>query len=104
MSKSQQWKEAERELARDMGGTRTGPRGFGLPDVIHPRWAPEIKYGEQRWFTAQLLKDIKQAETNAKGMPWFVYLREKITGRRFVVVPYKDFIRLLKLENEKYER
>ncbi len=103
MPRSNQWKEAERELARAMGGERTGPRGFGLPDVQHPRWAPEVKYGQARWFTAQLEKDLKQAETNAKGRRWFVYLRWKGSGRRMIVVPYAWFIELIEMENKKYE-
>lgn len=102
MARSQQWKAAERELAKAMNGERTGPRGFGLPDVLHPRWNPEVKYGKARWFTAQLNKDLKQAETNARGGRWFVYLREAITGRRYVVIPYIYFLDLLKIEEEKY--
>jgi hypothetical protein len=31
---SKQWKDWEREVARDLGGTRTGPRGFDVPDVV----------------------------------------------------------------------
>jgi len=99
MARSQQWKVAERELAKAMGGERTGPRGLGLPDVQHSTWAPEVKYGEPRWFTAQLKKDIKQAETNARGKPWFVYLREKVTGKRYIVIPFEYFIPLIQESN-----
>lgn len=104
MTKSQQWKATERELAKAMGGIRTGPRGTNTPDVIHPRWSPECKFGQPRWFSAQLNKDIEQAKRNAGGKKWFIYIREAVTGRRFIVVPYQEFIELLKLEEEKHER
>ncbi len=45
MTQSKQWKEWEREVARDLGGTRTGPRGFDVPDVIDlpGGFSPECK-------------------------------------------------------------
>ena len=45
-NRSKQWKDWEREVARDLGGKRTGPRGFDVPDVVGLpiEFAPECKY------------------------------------------------------------
>ena len=42
---SKQWKTWEREVASDLGGKRTGPRGEDLPDVMDlpGNFAPECK-------------------------------------------------------------
>lgn len=86
----------EREVAKDLGGERTGPRGLGLPDVSaieapHPfnLYAPECKYGQR---LALREADIQQAIKNARGRRWGLFLREAKTGRRMVALPYADFL------------
>jgi hypothetical protein len=90
---SKQWKDWEREVARDLGGTRTGPRGFDVPDVIDlPQgFAPECKYQKRLSLKDA---DLKQADHNARGNEWSLFLREAQTGRRLVVVPYKTFLKM----------
>jgi hypothetical protein len=92
-NRSKQWKDWEREVARDLGGTRTGPRGFDVPDVIDlpGDFAPECKYQKRLSLKDA---DLKQAAHNARGREWAVFLREAKTGRRFVVVPYKTFLKM----------
>ena len=92
-SRSKQWKDWEREVAKDLGGKRTGPRGFNLPDVSElPReFAPECKYQKRLSLKDA---DLKQAEHNARKNEWSLFLREARSGRRFVVVPYKTFIKM----------
>lgn len=92
-NRSKQWKDWEREVARDLGGTRTGPRGFDVPDVIDlpGGFAPECKYQKR---LALRDADLKQAAHNARGNEWSLFLREAKTGRRFVVVPYKLFLKM----------
>jgi hypothetical protein len=89
---SKQWKDWEREVARDLGGTRTGPRGFDVPDVIDlpEQFAPECKYQKRLSLKDA---DLKQAEHNARGNEWSLFLREAHTGRRLVVVPYQTFLK-----------
>ena len=91
--RSKQWKDWEREVAKDLGGKRTGPRGFNLPDVSElPReFAPECKYQKRLSLKDA---DLKQAEHNARKREWALFLREARTGRRFVVVPYKTFLKM----------
>ena len=92
-NRSKQWKDWEREVARDLGGTRTGPRGFDVPDVINlPKgFAPECKYQKRLSLKDA---DLKQAEHNARKNEWSLFLREARSGRRFVVVPYKTFLKM----------
>lgn len=92
-NKSKQWKDWEREVARDLGGTRTGPRGFDVPDVIDlfQDFAPECKYQKR---LALKSADLEQANHNARGKEWSLFLRESHSGRRFVVVPYKTFLKM----------
>ena len=90
---SKQCKDWEREVARDLGGTRTGPRGFDVPDVIDlPReFAPECKYQKR---LSLKNADLEQADHNARGKEWALFLRESHTGRRYTVVPYKTFLKM----------
>lgn len=90
--RSQQWKSHEREVAKDLGGVRTGPRGFDLPDVSGlDDLAVEAKYMQR----LSLRTDhLEQAIKNAKGVPWILALREAKTGRRVVVLDYKHFLDL----------
>lgn len=94
--KSQQWKALERQVARDIGGERTGPTGKDSPDVLHDEWGPECKYGQERWYTANMKAAFAQAENNARGKKWFVVTHEKNTRNRYVTIPYKWFIELIK--------
>ena len=92
-NRSKQWKEWEREVARDLGGVRTGPRGSDVPDVtdLPIDFAPECKYQKRLSLKD---KDLTQAKHNARGSEWALFLRESRSGRRFVVVPYKTFIKM----------
>jgi hypothetical protein len=91
LAQSKQWKVWERECAKDLGGTRTGPRGFGLPDVADIPIALEAKYMQ----ALSLRGDhLKQAQTNANGLPWALALREAKTGRRVAVCDWSFFVEL----------
>ena len=89
------WKAWEREVARDLGGERTGPTGFDLPDVKGvPLIAPECKY-----MGRMSLRDVdrQQARENAikVGRMPVRFLKEKGTGRKEVVIEYDDFIAII---------
>lgn len=81
----------EREVAKALGGKRTGPTGMDDPDVtdLPIPFAPECKYRQR---LSILDSDIKQATRNARGLPWGVFIREAKSGRRFVVLPYSVFL------------
>ena len=65
------WKAVERAIARLFGGKRTGPIGSGVPDILHPWLAIEVK---SRKRLPKLLHDtMQQAEENA-GNPAFLKL------------------------------
>ena len=91
------WKAWERKVAKDLGGTRTGPRGHDLPDSIDaPLIAPECKLYEKFIF---LEADMEQARNNAKNIPGdklpAVFIKEKKRGGRMAVrMDYEDFLRL----------
>lgn len=91
------WKAWERKVAKDLGGTRTGPRGHDLPDSIDaPLIAPECKLYEKFIF---LEADMEQARNNAKNIPGdklpAVFIKEKKRGGRMAVrMDYDDFLYL----------
>jgi hypothetical protein len=63
---SSNWKKVELEHCREVGGERTGPRGYGLPDCIGtPGLALEIKAYKRFTF---LTEDWNQAVENAARM------------------------------------
>lgn len=100
MAQSNVWKVWERQVAKDLGGERTGPRGFGLPDVILPNMAPECKAQARLTLRA---KDMEQAETNRQhtGKTWWaLFLRENKTARKVVVLPYDYFVELYHNQKE----
>ena len=96
---SKQWKAWEREVANDLGGKRTGPRGEDLPDVVDlpDGFAPECKYQKR---ISLKTEDLKQAQHNARGNEWALFLREARSGRRYVVIQYDTF---LTFWNARYE-
>lgn len=91
------WKAWEREVARDHGGTRSGPTGFDSPDVTGVALiAPECKYQGKMGFKEI---DMQQARDNAAKvnlMP-VVFLKEARTNRRAVRLDYADWLTLYKL-------
>lgn len=95
MAQSSVWKVWERQVASDLGGLRTGPLGFGLPDVSGlPLLAPECKAQARLTLRG---KDMEQAVRNAGhvGKPWWgLFLRENRTARKVVVIPYEYFVEL----------
>lgn len=94
------WKAWEREAAKALGGTRTGPLGRDVPDVSDvPLIAPECKLYERFIF---LEADMEQARTNAKNipgdkMPVLLIKEKKRGGRKAVRMDWEDFLRLYRL-------
>lgn len=85
------WKAWERQVAHDLGGSRTGPRGFGLPDVSGvPIIGPECKYQAR---LAMNEADWLQARENAirRGLLPGLFLKERGGRRKRVVFDYDDF-------------
>jgi hypothetical protein len=88
------WKRHEREKCRALGGERTGPRGFGLPDCVGLEVALEVKSYKRFVF---LTKDWEQAVENAAriGKPPVLAVREAGRGGRDCVqLRYEDWERL----------
>lgn len=91
------WKRFERLVCTALGGTRTGPRGFGLPDCTGVPIAVECKSDA----VANLeTAHIEQAEANAKGvdLPW-VLVYKNLRGRKLAVMEFSTLVDLVK---EKY--
>lgn len=89
------WKQAERMIARALGGVRNVGNGRGdLPDVDAPGLAVEVKH--RRAFPAWLLGAMAQARRNARGRVPVVALHQH--GGRYedslIVVRLGDFDRL----------
>lgn len=93
------WKSWEREVAKDLGGKRTGPRGTNTPDVhdVPGGLQPECKYQGRLSLKAG---DLEQAEKNARGLPWALFLRKARSSKKYVVVEYDYFLELYKKANQ----
>lgn len=94
------WKQWERDVAADLGGTRTGPTGRDDPDVLVPILAPECKY---QAVLAYRERDMQQARENASrvGKIPALFLKERGGKRRRVVFDYEDFLQFWALLNDK---
>jgi len=69
------WKHCEREVARLLGGERTGCNGESRRDVEHPRWSIEVKH---RKTLPQWLHDaMEQAVIEAEHRKPMVVLHQK---------------------------
>lgn len=99
------WKHWERQVAKDLGGERTGPRGFALPDVLLDDLAPECKYSKAWPNVARFRKWIEQAKHNAglRGQPWAIFFclakGQGTKQERYVLVDYDYFLDLYNKEN-----
>lgn len=91
MAGDKAWKRWERQVANDHGGSRTGPRGFGLPDVSGiPLISAECKYQKKLAFNEG---DMQQARDNAHpGTIPVVFLMEHGGKRKAVRLDYKDWL------------
>lgn len=86
----------ERQVAKDLNTTRSGPTGMGDADVIHDTLGVECKaYKRIAWRDA----DWQQAVDNAKGRVPIVAMKEMNTGRRIVFMSYEYFLSLHKENN-----
>lgn len=88
------WKAWEREGAKDLGGTRSGPLGSDVPDSLDtPIVAPEFKY------MIRLLvreEDFQQAKRNAAkfGKLAVLAIKERGNTRKRAVMDWDDFVKL----------
>ena len=66
MSKSKQWKESERKMAKELGGERVPvsgrQRGYA-PDISHDRFSIEHKYGK-RILSSRIKEALDQANAS----------------------------------------
>lgn len=89
---SSNWKKVELAHCRELGGERTGPRGFGLPDCVGtPGLGLEIKAYKRFVF---LTEDWNQAVENATrlGVTPALLVREGGRGgRKQVQMREQDF-------------
>jgi len=89
----QRGKAWELEVARDMGDQRTGNRGTNTPDTTSERWGVECKALD----SFQIREShLKQAQANAGDKPWVIPMKEYGTGRKIVIMDYKEWLKLIK--------
>ena len=96
MSHSGDWKNWEREVATDLGGKRTGPRGEDIPDIDITDVGVEAKL-QKRLALKKI--DIDQARDNARGLPWVLALKERkqpgsAVCRKVAVMDWYEYVRL----------
>lgn len=95
---NQAWKCAERRVAKLLGTSRTGPTGKDDNDIVHDKFAVEIKYRSRlpQW----ALECLLQARTAKKAtgkMPFSILLeRGKDVNDGLVVIRLEDFLNLAK--------
>ena len=108
MAQSKQWKQIERDWANELLPKRlkdkverlpvTGRHSGDVPDVEHPYFAVEVKYGKV--VSSRTLKAISQANKSAEatGRLPIVCQSHKTEGKRnlthLVTMDLKTFVRL----------
>ena len=99
----QSWKQWEREVATDLGGERTGPRGFAVPDVVGlDDVGVECKYTRNGWPNkSKWSKWMTQAKHNSEvnGYSWWgIFLclggGKGTKQEKYVLIPYDYFVEL----------
>ena len=105
MSSRGTWKKSERDAAETLGGKRipvTGRHSGDVPDIEHPIFAIEHKYGK-RVISATIKKALSQArkasETTGK-IPLVTIEQAEGQGRgneKLVLIDIEDFVKLLNL-------
>lgn len=89
---SSTWKKVELAHCRELGGERTGPRGYGLPDCVGtPGIGLEIKAYKRFVF---LTADWEQAVENAERLgviPVLLVREGGRNGRRQVQLTERDY-------------
>ena len=95
------WKHAEREIARLLGGKRSGPTGKSQVDVEHPDLAIEVKHRKNlpEWLHSAMNQAIIEAEHRVP----MVVLHEKQMKYEdsYIILRLKDF---KEITNEQQER
>lgn len=92
---SKAWKAWELQVAKDHGGTRTGPRGFGLPDSIDvPGIAPECKYMRKLALRGDHMDQARENATRIGKEPVLFLKQAGHGGRKVVVLDYALWLRL----------
>lgn len=86
-------------MGRYTDRVRSGPMGDALPDLPGAFLDIECKYRTKLGIHQA---DFNQAKRNARGKMWAVALKEKGTGRRFVIMDAKEWAILLKLAEFAY--
>ena len=87
------WKVWERQVAKDHGGVRTGPRGFGLPDAVVPVIAPECKYMRKLALRADHMDQARENATRVGKEPVLFLKEAGHGGRKVVVLDYELWLR-----------
>lgn len=93
-------KRWEREAAKAVGGKRTGPLGFNVPDVTGtPGISIECKLQTRFQLTT---KHLEQAKNNAReGTDWILALKKRNSKEKLAVMDFKLFVKLYSLYLEK---
>lgn len=93
---SSNWKKVELAHCRELGGERTGPRGYGLPDCVGtPGIALEIKaYKRFVFLTEDWNQAVENAQTGRMAMPVLLVREGGRGGRKQVQMREQDFLTL----------
>ena len=90
------WKNAERQAAKALGGTRN-PRGAdfsqSLSDVAHPLFTVEVKY--RKTLPRLLRLGLEQAAAYDRSKPPLLVVKERGMHGALVVLRLSDFVDLL---------
>ena len=86
------WKNLEREVAKKMGGKRhcrMGDFSESAPDVHHPLFSIECKYGHQ---VPKFFYDTLQQASKYSGKVPVVVAHRKRERRKIVAMYWEDFL------------
>ena len=94
-------KNWEREVAKDLGGNRTGPTGKNSVDVDYPHVGIECKYQSKLSLRSDDLAQARKNAADAGYTNWALLLKRRGGRDKLAVIEY-DY--LLELLEAKYGR
>jgi len=96
VSSSTAWKQAERQAAKALGGTRNsrgGDFGQAMPDVTHPLFSIEVKY--RKTLPRLLRLGLDQATRYDGSKAPLLVVKERYQRGALVVLRLADFVDLI---------
>ena len=86
------WKALELRVAKALGGSRTGPAGKAVSDIVGTPWAVECKRSKQSFRVAWIEQAVAQGRRERK--PWLLVVARHNDRNPICVMEFSEFLTL----------